>query len=263
MPKGRRSTRQPRSVRGFTIFEVLIYLAVVVTLLAVLLPTLNRARMASHRDICANHQRQLAGAWMYHMAEYGRLPYVPTQPEWRWGGAGFSSVNGSPILDMNRPLNRCMSFDHHYGTGPLVFRCPADHGITDESGRIGTGRRSAFRSFGSSYRANSALLGGDPTIEDHAERRGLPIGDITTPLSRLVLMGDAVWFEAYEQTGRDANWHGEANAGNLLFMDGSVKFQTIRPKTITGPAVFDPFAPTLRADQPVKALRHEAPPEGD
>ncbi len=39
-----------------------------------------------------------------------------------------------------------------------IFSCPADRGITDEYGEVGTGRRTAYRSFGTSYRANSLLF---------------------------------------------------------------------------------------------------------
>jgi prepilin-type processing-associated H-X9-DG protein len=53
-------------------------------------------------------------------------------------------------------------------------------------------------------------------------------------------MGDPVWYERAEETGRSADWHGVAGAGNLLFMDGSVRFQPVRPRTVAGPIVFDP-----------------------
>jgi prepilin-type processing-associated H-X9-DG protein len=53
-------------------------------------------------------------------------------------------------------------------------------------------------------------------------------------------MGDPVWYEVAEETGRKADWHGQPNAGNLLFLDGSVRFLTVRPRRIVGPILFDP-----------------------
>src|SRR6185503_16631 len=72
------------------------------------------------------------------------------------------------------------------------------------------------------------------------EPRGVKRSEITVAPSRLVVMGDAVWYEALEQTGRHADWHGETDAGNLLFLDGSVRFITIKQRGRGQPAIFDP-----------------------
>ncbi len=223
---------------GFTLLELVISLAVVGVLLILLLPVLTSARMSSRRVLCAGNQRLLGHAWSDYLQDNGkRFPVLYVQPAWMYGGVRFSTVDGSAFLDYNRPLNRYLP-PH---LGEILFHCPADRGITDERGTVGTGRRSAFEAFGSSYRANTELLG------PHADRghAGLRRDEITTAPSRLVVLGDPVWYEAWEDTGRLAAWHGAANAGNLLFLDGSVRFMTIRPKPTVGPAVFDPVSPDL------------------
>ena len=53
-------------------------------------------------------------------------------------------------------------------------------------------------------------------------------------------MGDPLWYEVREKTGRDANWHGDAEKCNLLFLDGTVKYMTVLPKPRVGPAVYEP-----------------------
>jgi prepilin-type processing-associated H-X9-DG protein len=59
-----------------------------------------------------------------------------------------------------------------------------------------------------------------------------------------VLLGDPIWYEVAHNTGRDANWHDKPNAGNILFLDGSVRFLTIKPRTDRNqPMVFDPVMP--------------------
>ena len=48
-----------------------------------------------------------------------------------------------------------------------------------------------------------------------------------------------------ERTGLQASWHGTPNAGNLLFLDGSVRFMSVAPRPEVGAAVFDPLEPAL------------------
>jgi prepilin-type N-terminal cleavage/methylation domain-containing protein len=48
---------------GFTLIELLIVIAVIAVLMAVLLPSRNRAREAGKRAACLNHTRSLAPAW--------------------------------------------------------------------------------------------------------------------------------------------------------------------------------------------------------
>ena len=224
---------------GFTLLELVISLAVVSALLVLLVPVLSTARMSSHRALCAGNQRLLGHAWSNYLdSNDQRFPVLLVQGAWMYGGARFSSLDGSPFLDYDRPLNRFLPAQRLSGPGEILFECPADRGITDERSRVGTGRRSAFEAFGTSYRANTKLLGG-------RDGRGLSRDEITTSASRLVVMGDPVWYEVREQTGRLASWHGMTAAGNLIFLDGSVRFLVINPKSTIGPAVFDPLAPGL------------------
>ena len=164
---------------GFTLLELVISLAVVGVLLVLLLPVLTSARMSSRRALCAGNQRLLGHAWSDYLQDNGkRFPVLYVQAAWMYGGVRFSTVDGSPFLDYDRPLNRYVP----PRLGEILFHCPADRGITDERGTVGTGRRSAFEAFGSSYRANTELLG------PHADRghAGLGRDEITTAPSRLV-----------------------------------------------------------------------------
>lgn len=224
--------------RAFTLLELVISLAVVFVLLAVLLPALSSARAASHRAVCADHLRALGRAWAeYVNGNDGRFPSVLVQPGWRYGGVRFSSVDASPFLDSDRPLSRDLPLRRLDVAPEELFRCPADRGITDMTRETGTGRRTAYRAFGTSYRANAQLL------QPRGGEQGLHRTDITTAPSRLVVMGDPVWYEVREATGLLADWHGVPDTGNLLFLDGSVRFVTVEPAPAVGAAVFDPVAP--------------------
>jgi prepilin-type processing-associated H-X9-DG protein len=198
----------------------------------------------------------------------------------------FSSNDDLAFPDPNRPLNVYLPLTRTHEHADVVCCCPADRGITDSTEGLGTGSRTAFRSFGTSYRANSALLRGQgsptrttggalPSLDiAHPQAVRAPqqvgIGEtsgqshggvvrsaILTAPSRMLVMGDPVWYERAEETGRSADWHGVAGAGNMLFMDGSVRFQPVRPRTVAGPIVFDPQFEFSTA--PVEALQEAAP----
>ncbi len=239
-------THSPR--RAFSLLELLTSLVIVSALLAILLPTLTSARIASHRADCARNQAVLSEAWhLYIEANDQRFPVMYDEPGWFYGGLRFSAINGSPFLDFDRPLNRYVPRSSLVRHGEQMFQCPADTGIRGEVAEAGTGEQSAYRAFGTSYRANADLL--RPAASNSiSEPAGLRLNRVTTPPSRLVVMGDAVWYEVRQRTGRKADWHASPNAGNLLFLDGSVRFVTIEPEPALGPAVFDPFTTESEAD---------------
>ncbi|MCP3903548.1 MAG: hypothetical protein GY715_07915 [Planctomycetes bacterium] len=228
---------------GVTILELATSLAAASLLLAVLLPALAAARQTSARDRCSDHLRSWGAGWRIYLADHdGEFPYVPVQPGWHYAGVRFSTTGDTPFINSSRPLSA------YLGTGPargdrdaVVSQhcCPADRGITGEAPGFGTGPRTALRAFGISYRANERLL--DAARAGRAgEHRSLCCSEILTAPSRLVVMGDPIWYELRERTGRDADWHGSADSGNLLFLDGSVQFLRIPPRPRGGPAVFEP-----------------------
>lgn len=225
---------------GVSILEVLAALLIIVTLLAITIPSLFTAREASYRGVCMNNQRVLGQAWIAYIKTYESFPYVPVEPAWRWGGNVAGNVSGNLIIDTTRPLYTMM------GANDVshLYCCPADRGITDELGITGTGDRTACESFGTSYRANSLLLDARLSGVD-SEARPLRPNEVTATPSRLVVMGDAFWYEVLEHTGRHANWHGKDNEGNLLFLDGSVHTRPVLPRPQVGQAIFDPVEEVL------------------
>ena len=234
--------RPPRA--GFTLVELAISLAVVCALLVILLPALSTARRSSHRALCAGKQRLLGQAWsIYLEANDGRFPVIHDLPAWKYGGVRHSRVDKTTaFLDYDLPLNRYLPIHRLDAPAEALFRCPADDGITGETAGVGTGDRTAYEAFGTSYRANAALLG-QPA--GGGTGSGLHRNEITTAASRLVVMGDPVWYEILESTGRMAAWHGRPDTGNLLFLDGSVRFVSVEPRPKVGAAVFDPLEPSL------------------
>jgi len=238
--------RRQSAHHGLTLLETAISLVLIAALFSVLVPALTSARKHSFREHCQANQGRIGEAWFMYLAEHNnQFPAVPLQPGWFYGGARFSAVTDTVIPDLNRPLTPYLPTFRTNDTHEIVWCCPADRGVTDESGTLGTGRRTAFQSYGTSYRANAALLQprsrGDHPSNDSAEFRGLNRSEITTAASRLLLGGDPIWFEVAESTNLTAAaWHGQEHSGNLLFLDGSVRFLAVRPRSVPGPIVFDP-----------------------
>lgn len=232
-----------RSQRAFTLLEVIIALALIAVLFSILLPALSSARVASHRDHCADNLRIIGEAWQSYLAEHEKtFPYVAPQPAWQYGGMRFSGMDRTALPDFNRPLTSYLHLFRTRDYGEVCTCCPADRGITTaDAVAAGTGERTAFESYGTSYRANALLMDARSAgLTD--ESRGMKRSEIRAFPAALVLSGDAVWYEAAESTGRHADWHGVPNAGNILFLDGSVRFMTVSPKGVRGPIMFDPQA---------------------
>lgn len=240
--------------RGISLLEVVVAALVIAVLAAVLLPLLGSARMDAYRRASQDNLRRLGTAWEAYLETYERtFPYLPVQGAWRYGGVRFLD-SGEAFLDPERPLNVVLT-----GTedATSLFRCPADAGIGSGTG-VGTGSRSAYEAFGTSYRANGLLFdvaaarqsdrdadGGDaagevPFDDGANEARGVRESELRTVPSRLVVMGEPLWWELREGTGRSADWFGDGNRVHVLFLDGSVKHAEIRPRPQVGPAVVEP-----------------------
>ncbi len=236
----RRGAGSLTATRGVSILEVLVALLVIITLLAISIPGLFTAREASYRAVCMSNQRIIGQAWSLYLDEYSMFPYVPVEPAWRWGGNVAATTSGRPSLDHQRPLyNAIVSIS---AAEPAhLFCCPADRGIIGEGvAGTGTGSRTACQSFGTSYRANTWLLDARLSGLD-TDLRPLKRSEVIVSPSRMVVLGDAFWYEALEQTGRNADWHGDHNSGNLLFLDGSVHTRPVMPRGQLGQAVFNPL----------------------
>ena len=56
--------RRGGSPEAFTLIELLVVIAIIAILMAMLMPTLNRAREQGRRGVCLNHLRSLTLGWI-------------------------------------------------------------------------------------------------------------------------------------------------------------------------------------------------------
>jgi prepilin-type N-terminal cleavage/methylation domain-containing protein len=149
-------SRARPSRRGFTLVELLVVIAIIALLVAILLPTLNRARVLSNRVKCSSNQRQLVLAVLLYSNESGgRMPFcncfrheiIRQFKGWRLDGWLYTANEGSQLPE-------------HVEAGGLwkylathgVYRCPADDGPFEGANLL------------SSYRMNHTVV---PVVEYH------------------------------------------------------------------------------------------------
>jgi prepilin-type N-terminal cleavage/methylation domain-containing protein len=113
-----------RSVRGFTLVELLVVIGIVTVLISVLLPALVRARESARSVACANNMRQLMAGFLAFAAEHdGSLPgnYVdggdPNPDHRDWLGAAISFRDAPQKGTIFPYVNKQAS----------IFRCPSLH----------------------------------------------------------------------------------------------------------------------------------------
>lgn len=219
-------------------------------LLAVLLPVLNTARLMTRRTLDAAHQAAIFHGWQAYTAEHQEFPGSSAlQPDWHYAGVTFARMSNAVTLDFNRPLSRYFTDNWHSERGNSIFESPLDRGITDVTGLAGTGSRTAYHAFGISFRANIFLLDARQARVDE-ERRPLRVNEVEVPPASMVILGAPLWYEVLEATGRSANWYGRADAGNLLFLDGSVRFVIVREGVYDdAEAAFSPVPGRLKPER--------------
>ncbi len=230
-----------KSPKAFSLLELLVVIAVVAVLLSVLLPALVVARASSYRALCASNLRQLSIGWQGYLAEHKEtFPQYGERPDWSYGGVDFVGPERVAVLASDRPINRHVLGDQ--GDGRIaggrelsLFRCPADAGVTARGGSARglpgesvLPERTCYQTFGTSYRANPNLLDSTAAGID-ALHRPLKLHEVRVDVSRLLLVGDPAWWFAsralgHADDGLDASWHRQQDAGNVLTVDGAVRF---------------------------------------
>jgi prepilin-type N-terminal cleavage/methylation domain-containing protein/prepilin-type processing-associated H-X9-DG protein len=118
---GRKSTIRP----AFTLVELLVVVAIIALLIAILLPSLNKAREAGRSVVCMTHLKQIGQAILMYAGDNNQtLPYaVATLP----GTETWLSYDDllNPYLGGTLDLEKRKT-DHYIPMKMPVFLCPSD-----------------------------------------------------------------------------------------------------------------------------------------
>jgi prepilin-type N-terminal cleavage/methylation domain-containing protein len=168
---------------GFTLIELLVVVSIITLLIAILLPSLSKARRTAELMVCMSNQRQLTvAATAYAVEHKNLLPPVQHQISL----AGYKTDASGVGITYDRIL-----FDH-LGRSTDVLACPADDksitAIVD-----GYGPYPVRRSYSGVYNTLGCVTG-----EWTAAYRGQNSGYM--PITAFQRIGDTVIFAERERT---------------------------------------------------------------
>jgi prepilin-type N-terminal cleavage/methylation domain-containing protein len=218
-------------VRGFTLVELLVVVAIIGILLALLLPSIQSAREASRRSSCRNNLRQMGLAFELHHNTMKSLPYGSfdhTKRQISWSVYLLPFLEEASLADRfkfnlkyNHPTNRAV-----VSTVVPVFICPSTArmvagrdaftvGDKNSNGSYDDGDWAAVNDYGGIYGSSLATPKDNGVlIYNHTVKHR----EITDGASHTIILA--------EDAGRGWQWDGEwANGGNIYDQIGGVNLQ--------------------------------------
>jgi prepilin-type N-terminal cleavage/methylation domain-containing protein len=210
--------KNQKSIRGFTLIELLVVIAIISLLLALLVPSLGRAKSLARRVACSHNLKQIDLAMdMYTHDHDGKYPCaqdpVSTQPPyWLWMGRGWRHWV-RPYLNAAIDVNN-----------PSVLLCPADR--TDPAKYESTSY-SYSMTFYHSPEQIDAMSAATDTYTNPQPSIAQRIGDVAAPSGK-ILLGE--WLSNHTPVEKDQGWWDERGTRCFLLADGQAAF--LEAKTI-------------------------------
>ena len=209
--------------RGFTLIELLVVIAIIALLLAILMPSLRRAKEAGKRAQCLFNVKSLTTGMLLYVEDFdNRFPLA-----WMVKGGWIREIPGYPTNpedaskeEQHKALEDGLLFPYVKSTS--VYRCPV-------------ARKNEFRTYSMTH-----ALNGIPSTVNHAGTTKIlkKITQIKTTSDRIVFLDDSIydWDACWMIYNDQTKWwnttpirHG--SGGNVFsFADGHSDFQIWRDK---------------------------------
>jgi len=223
-----------KTKRAFTLIELLVVISIISTLIAILLPSLRKAREQARKIVCQSRLKQNALAMTMYLHTYKDM--FPTEAD-----EGGKPKNILFALDLLRPFYGpdVVGADIKVSGGTIdVLKCPADRGAfggwLERNGTIRT--PTYWQTEGRSYRFNTDAL---------AQSHGCQVGLWNKKAPRIKQPSKVLSF--YDQSAQvyylnwdpfmEAYWHHPRENGwaNVVFVDLHIDFiQLSRVNPTTG-----------------------------
>jgi len=235
----RQTAKSYKKRTGFTLIELLVVVSVIAVLLAVLLPSLGKARELARRAGCRSNLKQLALAWTAYLDGHEGRFYQGIRANLDYGG--WKGIKGWWPRPLNRYVGLGLDPNGVTQADAKVFCCPSDRGGIPGAFL----REKAYRVHGTSYQTNIFLIGQNQcgafststeVLDQQISLRlpNLNRSEVANP-SRLLLMGDYGWINQWKPAPHPdkgwkdlAEWHGKPDCHNMAFLDGHTDFVDIR-----------------------------------
>ena len=200
MTRARDRRDDARRRAAFTLIEVLVVVAIIALLIAILLPSLSRAKEVSKRTICLHNLKMLGQGWQMYQTENkgafvrgqaasldGVRPAEETDPTWlssnapSWVRFNTTSPTAQPVVTQIRSLQTGALYK--YARFVDVYHCPST-------------AKNEIRT----YSTNWGISGNRGDWDGHSTWR---IDQLTPPSSRMVFFDDfpddwdAIWMIEY------------------------------------------------------------------
>lgn len=224
--------------RGFTLIELLVVVAIIAVLVAILLPSLARARAVSRQIVCSSNLRQIGSGvfiysndyddWLVYSATvYRKLSSGQTLRPWVYRWHTILMYEGYFTgASLEPPMNMYSVEMKHYLAATKIYDCPSFNDIVYP---IAPGR---VNYWGSDYGLNGHTCGYVRYVDNvegaYSDTNRHRLSQIVNP--SICILGGDMAVDSYNSASLQNNSshfefderHGNNDSSNILFSDGHV-----------------------------------------